>query len=167
MTREDFIACAKAEQKRLRLFLLGLCADPDLADDLAQDTLMKAYLASEAFVPRFSFSTWLLKIAYNNFLDYSRLYGVRCRGSLDSLVDRQDNEASADASFRFQRLYQALDKLTEKERSAVMLFYIYGFSAKEISGIVGESSATVRKRLQRAREHLENELINDENNERQ
>ena len=46
MTREEFIDKVNSEQKHLRLFLLGLCADPVLADDLAQESLMKAYLAS-------------------------------------------------------------------------------------------------------------------------
>ena len=162
MDREKFIACVEAEQKRLRLFLLGLCGDPQVAYDLAQDTLMKAYQASSSFISRFRFSTWLLKIAYNCYLDYSKLYHVRCRDPLAPSASIPDAGASSDEAFRYQRLYQALDLLNEKERSAVMLFYIYGFSVKEIAGITDESAAAVKKQLQRAREHLKTMLEDDE-----
>ncbi|MGM9748904.1 MAG: RNA polymerase sigma factor [Candidatus Cryptobacteroides sp.] len=157
MTREDFIMNVKAEQKHLRVFLLGLCADPLLADDLAQETLMKAYLASSGYKPRFKFSTWLLKIAYNTYLDHQKLYHIRNRSPLDALPDRPGDK-TPDSNFEYQKLYQALDTLVEKERTAVMLFYIYGFSVKEISGIMEESAQAVKKQLSRARSHLKTQL---------
>ena len=105
----------------------------------------------------FKFSTWLLKIAYNTFLDHQKLYHVRNRSPLESAPDEPGGRES-DASFEYQNLYQALDSLVDKERSAVMLFYIYGFSIREISGIMDESRQAVRKQLQRARSHLKEKL---------
>lgn len=157
MTREEFISNVRSEQKHLRMFLLGLCGDPALADDLAQECLMKAYLASSGYKSMFKFSTWLLKIAYNTFLDHQKLYHVRNRSPLESAPDEPGGRES-DASFEYQNLYQALDSLVDKERSAVMLFYIYGFSIREISGIMDESRQSVRKQLQRARSHLKEKL---------
>ena len=157
MTREEFISNVRSEQKHLRMYLLGLCGDPALADDLAQDCLMKAYLASSGYRSIFKFSTWLLKIAYNTFLDHQKLCHVRKRSPLESAPEPNDG-CTSDASFEYQSLYQALDSLAGKEKSAIMLFYIYGFSVREISVIMDESGQAVRKQLQRARLHLKDKL---------
>ena len=157
MTREEFIDKVNSEQKHLRLFLLGLCADPVLADDLAQESLMKAYLASYEYRSIYKFSTWLLKIAYNTYLDHRKLYHIRNRLPMEFAREKPDGSAS-DASFEYQSLYQALDSLSDSERSAVMLHYIYGYSIREISGIMDESQPSVKKQLQRARLHLKNKL---------
>ena len=98
MTREEFISNVRSEQKHLRMFLLGLCGDPALADDLAQECLMKAYLASSGYKSMFKFSTWLLKIAYNTFLDHQKLYHVRNRSPLESAQDGAGGRESG-ASF--------------------------------------------------------------------
>ena len=148
MTREEFIDKVNSEQKHLRLYLLGLCADPVLADDLAQESLMKAYLASSEYRSIYKFSTWLLKIAYNTYLDHRKLYHIRNRLPMEFAREKPDGSAS-DASFEYQSLYQALDSLSDSERSAVMLHYIYGYSIREISGIMDESQPSVKKQLQR------------------
>ena len=69
MTRERFIEYVRTEQEPLRRFLLALCnGDAALADDLAQDALIRAYVASGSFLGLSKFSTWLLRIAYNCYM---------------------------------------------------------------------------------------------------
>ena len=66
MSREQFIACVEREQEALRGFLLALCCgNRDEADDLAQDALVKAYLACSGFSDGGKFRSWLFKIAHN------------------------------------------------------------------------------------------------------
>ena len=66
MTKEQFIELITKEQESLRRFLRGLCSgDGFLADDLAQEALLKAYLSFERFEGRSRFSTWLFRIAFN------------------------------------------------------------------------------------------------------
>ena len=73
MTRERFIELVTAEQEPLRRFLLALCGgDRAISEDIAQDALVKAYLASGEFVEHYKFRTWLFKIAYRTFLDYAK-----------------------------------------------------------------------------------------------
>ncbi len=68
MTREQFIDFVRAEQERLRRFLLALCCGREAeADDMAQDALMKAYLACDTYDDSGRFAAWLYKIAYNVF----------------------------------------------------------------------------------------------------
>lgn len=157
MTREEFITNVKESQRQLRLFLLGLCGDRQLADDLAQETLVKAYLASSGYRRRSKFSTWLLKIAYNCFLDSRKLYYERNRSPLET-AEGISGGNSADENFEYQQLYRALDSLVEKERCAVMLHYIYGLPVKEMASILDESVPAAKKQLQRARAHLKTKL---------
>lgn len=187
MTREEFITNVKESQRQLRLFLLGLCGDEQLADDLAQEALLKAYLASPGHIApsgdiapsggigssghiapsggigssgdrrRSKFSTWLLKIAYNCFLDNRKLYYERKRNPLETAKGILDGD-TADRAFKYQQLYLALDSLVEKERCAVMLHYIYGLSVKEMASIMDESVPAAKKQLQRARTHLKTKL---------
>ena len=66
MIEERFIDLVKVEQEPLRRFLLALCGgDSALADDIAQDSLVRAYVASGSFLGLSKFRTWLFKIAYN------------------------------------------------------------------------------------------------------
>jgi RNA polymerase sigma-70 factor (ECF subfamily) len=73
MSPERFIDLVRAEQESLRRFLLALCGgDQSLADDIAQDALVRAYVASGSFLGLSRFSTWLFRIAYNCYVDYRR-----------------------------------------------------------------------------------------------
>ena len=73
MTRERFITEVREQQEPLRRFLLALCnGDSALADDIAQDALVRAYVASGSFLGLAKFSTWLFRIAYNCYIDHCR-----------------------------------------------------------------------------------------------
>ena len=73
MSPERFIDLIRVEQESLRRFLLALCGgDESLADDIAQDALVRAYVASGSFLGLSKFSTWLFRIAYNCYVDYHR-----------------------------------------------------------------------------------------------
>ena len=72
MSPERFIDHIRAEQESLRRFLLVLCGgDSQEADDIAQDALIRAYVASSSFLGLSKFSTWLFRIAYNCYIDNS------------------------------------------------------------------------------------------------
>ena len=70
MTRERFISEVRACQGRLRRFLTSLCGDAALADDIAQEALVRAYVSSDRFIG--NFKAWLFRIAYNCFIDNLR-----------------------------------------------------------------------------------------------
>lgn len=60
----------------------------------------------------------------------------------------------ADASFEYQELYVALERLSEKERTAILLYYMEGYQTDEIAVITGMSADAVRQQLSRGRGHL-------------
>jgi len=153
MTQERFISLVRAEQEPLRRFLLALCGgDAALADDIAQDALVRAYVASGSFLGLSKFSTWLFRIAYNCYIDHCR----KVRPDQTSLEDAVALPASetSDASFRYQQLYQALERIPEKEKAAIALFYFEDKSIKEISAILNMPQGTVKYQLSMGRNHL-------------
>lgn len=153
MTQERFISLVRAEQEPLRRFLLALCGgDAALADDIAQDALVRAYVASGSFLGLSKFSTWLFRIAYNCYIDHCRKVRPD-QTSLDDAVALPASETS-DASFRYQQLYQALERIPEKEKAAIALFYFEDKSIKEISAILNMPQGTVKYQLSMGRNHL-------------
>jgi RNA polymerase sigma-70 factor (ECF subfamily) len=157
MTREQFIELVKAEQEALRRFLLTLCCgNADEADDLAQESLVKAYLSSADYKDKGKFHSWLYKIAYNTFISSRRQASQTT--SLDELTDRPDTSLSPDRNYRYQHLYAALRELQPKERTALVLFYMDDRSTKEIAQIIDTTEAAVRQQLSRGRQHLKQKL---------
>lgn len=159
MTKERFIDLVRAEQEPLRRFLLALCGgDSALADDLAQDALTRAYVASGSFLGKSKFRTWLFRIAYNRYIDHRRK-PIHEQSPIDGLeaLDIKSDE-TPDASFRYQRLYLALDELPEKEKATIVLFYFEDRKIKEIASILGIPLGTVKYHLSSGRAHLKQYL---------
>ena len=152
MTREVFIAHVEREQEALRGFLLALCCgNKSDADDLAQDALVKAYLSLSGYQNKGKFRSWLFKIAYNTFLNHKA--GCRTMESIDE-ARTLFGGTEADASFVHQDLYLALRTLPPKERSAITLYYLNGYSIKEIAKITDASDNAVKQQLSRGRDKL-------------
>ena len=157
MTQERFITLVKTEQEPLRRFLLVLCnGDSALADDIAQDALVRAYVASGSFLGLSKFGTWLFRIAYNCYMDH-------CRKAKPQLAPFEDAinlpaDTVTDDSFRYQQLYQAMERLSEKEKTAIALFYFEDKSVKEISAIMNIPQGTVKYQLSMGRNHLKEQI---------
>ncbi len=156
MTREEFITQVEREQGALRGFLLALCCGrKDDADDLAQDALVRAYISSAGYHEKGKFRSWLFKIAHNTFLNHQA--SCRTMESLDE-ARRLIGNSAADSSFEHQDLYLALRTLPPKERSSITLFYLNGYSVKEIAQITETSEDAVKKQLSRGRDKLKERL---------
>ena len=159
MTRERFIDLVRAEQESLRRFLLALCGgDASLADDIAQDALVRAYVASGSFLGLSKFSTWLFRIAYNCYVDHYRKPRLETISSDTKQALSVPANDETDSGFRHQRLYQALESLPEKEKAAIVLHYFEDRSIKEISSILDIPQGTVKYYLSTGRNHLKSIL---------
>ena len=159
MSPERFIDLVRAEQEPLRRFLLALCGgDSHEADEIAQDALVRAYVASGSFRGLSKFSTWLFRIAYNCYID-------RCRKVRPETIQSDSPQAlnvpatdETDANFKYQHLYQALEKLPEKEKASIILHYFEDRSIKEIASILEMPPGTVKYHLSIGRNHLKDLL---------
>ena len=152
MTRERFISEVRACQGPLRRFLASLCGDAALADDIAQEALVRAYVSSGRFIG--NFKAWLFRIAYNCFIDNLRRVPAPS-ASMDSpeVMHVADGSAS-DASFRHEELRRALTRIPEKERTAIVLHYFEDQPVKDIATIMQIPAGTVKYYLSVGRDHL-------------
>jgi RNA polymerase sigma-70 factor (ECF subfamily) len=143
------------------------------AEDLTQETFLRAYLSIRSFQSRASLNTWLFRIATNLCIDYSRK-NKKAQSLTSSLSMEGENEESEierdipDVAFDPQRmllnkelghvLNRALSELPEKLRTVVLLYDIEGLPYDEISAIVGCPLGTVKSRLFNARSALRDKL---------
>ena len=162
MERNRFIQLIQNEQASLRRYLLGLCkGDSDEADDIFQEAMARAYLASPSFLERARPGAWLLRICYNCFIDH-----IRSSKHLDydglEIAEQVPDKRTADESFRFEAIWQAVSNLPEKERSCILLFYKEDLSIKEISSVMGIPTGSVKAYLSRGRRILKEYLKYDQ-----
>ena len=159
MNQERFIELVRAGQEPLRRFLLGLCSgDAAQADDIAQDALVRAYVASGSFLGLSKFSTWLYRIAYNCYIDHSRRKTPDTVPAESPEALRIPSSDASDAAFRYQQLYRALEQIPEKERAVIVLHYFEDRSVKEIAAILGIPAGTVKYQLSSGRQHLKDRI---------
>lgn len=158
MTREQFITHVKATEKAFRRFLVALCCgDSALADDVAQEAYIKAYLSCDSFREPEKFNAWIFRIGYTTFLNHKRSEKTFADfGEAKAIISPE----ATDSGFRYQELYAALNRLPDKERTSVLLFYMQGYSIKEIAEIEGVSQDAVKQHLSRGRNHLRGLLSN-------
>ncbi len=162
MDRESFIAYVEGTQRAFRRFLVALCCgDSELADDIAQEAYIKAYLSCDGFHSPEKFNAWICRIGYTTFINHKRSQRV-----FSDYVEADNIAAAenAETSFRYQELYDALNKLPDKERTSILLFYMEGYSVKEIADIVAASQDAVKQYLSRGRGHLRGLLSTQQNN---
>ena len=142
------------------------------AEDLTQETFVRAYLSIRSFQSRASLNTWLFRIATNLCIDHSRKT-KKIQGMTTSLSQESEEEEEAerdipDVAFDPQRLLlnkelgkrldEALRDLPEKLRTVVLLYDIEGLPYDEIANIVGCPLGTVKSRLFNARSALRQRL---------
>lgn len=138
-----------------RFFLSQTLGDGQLADDLAQDTFIKAYTSISSFKGLSAFSTWLYRIAYNVFLDYTRRQ--RPTQDIGATASRKTLADDKDSSLRMD-IYDALRRLNDKERTCITLQLIDGYKIDRISQITGMPAGTVKSHISRGKDKLQNYL---------
>ncbi len=156
MTREEFINHVEGTQESFRRFLVALCCgDSSLADDIAQEAYIKAYLSLGSFRKIGKFDAWIYRIGYNTFLNHRR---AEKKSMGYEEAEKLAGGDVPDSSFRYEALYEALDQLSPAERTCILLFYLEGYSIKEIASIVQASQDAVKQHLYRGRKHLKDLL---------
>src|SRR2546425_6179267 len=134
----------------------AVLADPDDADDAAQDALLAALVKLQQYDPRRPFGPWLMRIVANAATDRRRRRSVRRAEPLDpALVGGGPRpDAAAVQSELGDRLRAALAELPERRRTAVVLFDVQGYSHAAIAGLLGVPEGTVRSEVFHGRRRL-------------
>ena len=138
-----------------RFFLHQTLGDSQLSDDLAQDTFIKAYVNISSFHGLSSFQTWLMRIAYNVFYDYTRRRQVTISDRPIETVRQPTVDSTQSLSMD---IYDALALLKPDERTCITLQLIDGYDISGIAKIMGLKEGTVKSHLSRGKEKLANYL---------
>jgi RNA polymerase sigma-70 factor, ECF subfamily len=143
----------------LRAFAISLSGSVDRADDLVQETVMRAMASIDLFAPGTNMAAWLVTILRNLFRSQ---YRKRRR-------EVEDPDGSYQASLKappeqfgrleFKELVEALAKLPHLQREALLLVAASGFSYDEAAAICGIAVGTVKSRVSRARQLLAELLV--------
>lgn len=151
--KRAFDTLLRKYQSQVRRFLLGLTVgDSQLADDLAQEAFIKAYTNIGKFRGMSSFSTWIMRIAYNTFYDYRR--SLHPTESVDSpTVAARSADSTSDCALSIDIL-KALAILKPEERTCITLQLIDGQTVDNIAAITAMPKGTVKSHLFRGKEKL-------------
>ena len=149
--KRSFDQLVLRHQSPIRRFLLHLTdGNEALADDLAQETFIKAYLHLHDFRGISKFSTWLYRISYNLFYDYQRsrkdYLNEDFEAAAENIEIQPDNQKELSND-----LGMALLTLKPEERAVVLLFYMEDLSVDTISGVMQLPANTVKSHLHRSR----------------
>lgn len=152
--RRDFKRELTEVVPHLRAFARGLCGRPDMADDLVQETLLKAWAAQDRFEPGTSMRAWTFVILRNAYLTDMRRN--RFRGEYDEGVAERILTAPAgqEEPIHLSDLHRALLTLPAERREALLLVGAGGFSYEEAAEICGCAVGTIKSRVGRARAAL-------------
>ncbi len=163
---EAFRLLVEKYQRQIYGLLLRMVRRPPLAEDLAQETLVKAYRALHTFDRRRQFSSWLFKIAHNTAIDHLRKTRPVMVPLESGEPDRADPlavlaapesespEQRARGRDLAEALQEALMELRPDYREAVLLRYQQGLAYEEIAGILELPLGTVKTHLHRARRQM-------------
>jgi RNA polymerase sigma-70 factor (ECF subfamily) len=147
---------------RIRRFARSMARDSADADDLAQDALLKAYLALRSYRFSSAFSTWLYRVVRNTFIDHARQTASRTRAqaiAAEPEGDRATPETTPPDELLAQdqqraALWDAVRALPLEYRTTVVLFDVEGLSHEEVAAVEGVAVGTVKSRLSRGRSQL-------------
>ncbi len=141
---------------------IKILRDTDDAQDIAQDSFIKAYQQLSAFQGRSKFSTWLYTITYRTAitrLKTNKIDTVVLGDDIDDVADHQPGQLDQLQSKQVKQLVkQAIDKLPQIDALLVTLYYINDLPIKEIEEITGLTKPNIKIKLYRARKVLERNL---------
>lgn len=161
--REAFGELVKVHQKRVWKVALHLLGSQAEADDVTQETFLRAFRGIDRFDGRSELGTWLYRIVVNLSLNVLR---KRKRATTVELTDPRlgpapgasDPAADVEARKLYARLAEALDQLSLSLRTTVVLVAIEGLAHKDVAEILGCSEGTIAWRIHQARRLLKERL---------
>lgn len=138
----------------LRAFAVSLCGNPDRADDLVQETLVKAWSNLGSFVEGTNMPAWLFTILRNIYYSEYRKRRREVADSEGTIAARLATAPAQNGHMDFLDFREALQKLPPDQREALVLIGASGMSYEEAAGICNCAVGTMKSRVNRARNRL-------------
>jgi RNA polymerase sigma-70 factor (ECF subfamily) len=137
-----------------------ICGNREEAEELAQDSFLKAYRSLKSFQMKSSFATWFYRIVYNTSISHVRIKKKGVLSLEDFPADATDfigsnkTEEEAENEYRSSLVNFALQKINEEERGLISLYYYEEMNTDEISDVTGISKSNIKVKLFRARQKM-------------
>jgi RNA polymerase sigma-70 factor (ECF subfamily) len=138
----------------LRAFARSLCGNQEMADDLAQETLVKAWQARAMFAPGTNLKAWLFTILRNQFYSDRRRAWRQAPWDQDAAERIPGSNSEQAWAAELSDTARALTCLSDEQREALILVGAGGFSYEDAAGICKCAVGTVKSRVARARKTL-------------
>lgn len=153
-SRSAFRQQLVASIPKLRAFALSLASHADHADDLVQETLMKAWHHQHSFQAGTNIKAWLFTILRNEYFSQLRKRKREVEDADGDYAAGVTTPGAQEAQLDMADLRIALQQLPDDQREAVVLVGASGFSYQEVAEICGVPVGTVKSRVNRARGKL-------------
>lgn len=150
---EAFAQLVRAHQRRSYAVCRAIVLTHEDAEDAVQEGFLHAFRALDRFLPDQPFGAWLYRIMANASLDLVRRRKVRDADELPDTVPMPFRDPGESDELR-RRLSSALTKLTDRQRSVIVLHDLEGFTHGEIGAMLGIPEGTARSDLHHARAAL-------------
>lgn len=147
-----FEALVRVHQGHIRAFLRRLCKNTALADDLAQETFLRAYKNFDRLLDDRAIKSWLFQIAYRIFLDYIRKENRR-KNIDDQRIQADTEWVDSDPNIKMD-IEQAMNALPDDQRAAILLCLSYGLSHSEAAKALNQPLGTVKSHISRGKTTL-------------
>jgi RNA polymerase sigma-70 factor (ECF subfamily) len=142
------------EIPNLRAFAISLSRNVHQADDLVQDTLLKAWGNAASFTPGTNLRAWLFTILRNTYYSAHRRGRREVQDSEGIYASRVATAPAQESAVDLADFRAALDKLSDDQREVLIMVGASGFSYEETAEICGVAVGTVKSRVNRARVRL-------------
>jgi RNA polymerase sigma-70 factor (ECF subfamily) len=132
----------------------------EMAEEVSQDTFVKAYKGLSGFSGKSAFSTWIYKIAYNQSLDYLKKEKRGPKFIISDSAGLRHRAVISEADLKLESddlketIRQGLEALSPEDSLIITLYYLEEQNLEEISNILGISTNTAKVRLHRSRKRL-------------
>ena len=149
---QEFAEVALSQAGSLLRFARRLTFDPPAAEDLVQETLLRAWRSFDQFRGGSNARAWLFRILLNEF------YGQGRKGRLTLVPLGEMDRAGSSGNDHKPEIAEALTKLPHDQRTVLMLGVVEGFTCREMSDMLGIPMGTVMSRMSRARQAMRTQL---------
>ena len=154
MASDEFREGLIAELSNLRAFAVSLCGSVQQADDLVQDTMLKAWGNSEKFQPGTSLRAWMFTILRNTHFNEMHKNRMRARSNDGATGYEASVRPGQEASLEFSDFRRAFWQLGNEQREALILVGANGMSHEDAAKLCDCAPGTVKSRVSRARRRL-------------
>jgi RNA polymerase sigma-70 factor (ECF subfamily) len=157
---QSFSVLVEKYQKLVYTLALRLLKKPEDAEEMAQDTFIKAFQKLDSYEGKSKFSTWLYSITYNACISELRKRRIEFKSLDDTRISDQDEMKMHDYYREVRKedqekyLNLALEKLPEDDQVLVTLYYYESQSMDEISTITGLTVSNIKVKIHRARKKM-------------